>query len=129
MKANDLKSLPILVLVFLLFFSLHSIIFAQAESNPPAKPPVAKQDTSKKDTTKQIPGYYKAVDVKIVYPWMPDEPQWYRNVCCQVVKKGKKVTELNVFLKTCTEKIEVKKGYIHYEIRDHKTKKLLEKGP
>ena len=129
MKPRRFKSLPLLVFLLVFPFLLQSAVFSQTKTKQPTQTQTTKQDTTKKDTTKHVPGYYEGVDVKLIYPWIPDEPQWYRNVCCQVVKKGKKITELNIFLKTCTEQVEIKKGYIRFEILDHKTKKLLVKGP
>jgi len=86
-------------------------------------------DSSKVDSTKLIPNYYKNVDIKITYPWMPDEPKWCRNVPCQVVKENDKVTEIKIFKKDCVERITVKPELVSFAIYEAGTKKLIIKGP
>jgi hypothetical protein len=87
-------------------------------------------DTTGTDTAQTVkPDYYKGVDVKIVYTFENEKPTWYRNVCCQLIRKEGKVSEIKIFLKTCTEDIRVIQGFVKYEIRDHATKKLIARGP
>ncbi len=87
-------------------------------------------DTTATDTSQAVkPDYYKGVDVKIVYTFENEKPTWYRNVCCQLIRKEGKVSEIKIFLKTCTEDIRVIQGFVKYEIRDHASKKLIARGP
>lgn len=119
---SKLKYTFALVLLAVLLVSTNTLMSAPRELQ-------ATQDTAQVDTVKQIPGYYKHVDVKITYSWKPDSPEWYRNVNCQVVKKNGTVEELKIFLKTCTERVTVKEGLITFEVRDRESKKILAKGP
>jgi hypothetical protein len=108
------------ILVFLIISALGSELelFSQTTA-----------DTSKIDSTKLIPNYYKNADIKITYPWMPEEPHWCRNVSCQVVKENDKVTEIKIFKKDCVERITVKPELLSFEIYEAGTKKLIIKGP
>ncbi len=87
------------------------------------------QDTTKSDTVKLPKNMYNNVDVYIIYPWNEDEPERHENVRCQIIKENKQVKEIKLFLKTRTDCIKIKKGLIRFEIHDHKTKKLIIKGP
>jgi len=108
------------ILIFLIFSALGSELelFSQEVT-----------DTTKTDTTKQIPNYYKNVDIKITYPWMPDEPQWCRNTSCQVVKENDKVTEIKIFKKDCVERITVKPELLSFAIYQAGTNKIIIQGP
>ena len=108
------------ILIFLIISALGSELelFSQAAT-----------DTSSNDTTKRIPNYYRNVDIKITYPWMPDEPQWCRNTSCQVVKENGKVTEIKIFKKDCVDRITVKPELLSFIIYQTGTKKLIMQGP
>lgn len=94
-----------------------------------AVPQDSTRDTTQADTAKSIPGLYKNVDIKIVYPWKEDEPEICENVTCQLIRENNVPVELNIFHKDCTDKIKIKPGLLTFEIRDHRTKKLIAKGP
>lgn len=123
------RNIPFMsLLLFVLFFFFAEILWARP-FQPLPKDTTGAVVTSKTDSTKQLANYYQNVDVKIIYSWSENEPQWYRNVRCQLIKKKGKVTELKIFLKTCTEEVVIEPRYVSFEILDHKTGKILIKEP
>jgi hypothetical protein len=97
--------------------------------NLSAAPPDSTQDSIRTDSVKTVPGMYENVDVIIVYPWKEDEPETCENVTCQLIKENQVPVELRIFHKDCTDKLKIKPGSLTFKIVDHKTKKLIAKGP
>jgi len=123
---KGLKTLLILLLV-LIFLGAFFVPYSTVQDT--SKKTVISKDTTKKDTAKTIPGLYKNVDVKIIYPWLPDEPEIYKDVKCRLIKEKGVVTEIWIYFANRKEELQVKKNLITYEVRDAKTKKLIAKGP
>ena len=112
--------------IFVPFLSVMVVLFAGVLW---ANTFTAQVDTVKKKPVKKLPNYYEHVDVKVVYAWKEDKPEWYRNVCCQLIKEKGKLTAVKIFRKTCTDEIRLQPGWVRVEVRDHQSRKLIARGP
>ncbi len=109
------------ICTFFFLFMIPNPSPCSAESNVAA-------DTAVTDTVQKPAGYLEGVDVKVVYSWAEDEPDTCVNVKCQLITENGQVVKIKIFKKDCTDEIRVKPGMMTFEIRDHKTGKLIAKG-
>ncbi|MBN2365688.1 MAG: hypothetical protein EH225_06820 [Calditrichaeota bacterium] len=86
-------------------------------------------DSSVTDSTRHLPDFYTNADVKIVYSWNPEEPDMFINVSCQLIKKKNEVVEIKIIRPNCTDRISFKPEYMTFVMHDHKSKKIIARGP